>query len=406
MSARAPQPAIPIRRLRELLEVRRLGRQPASGEGLVVRTAYGNLFATLGGRYGRDKLRRIARQSRRVLRRTQLELLDPTPWPGFAFSGLEHLERALSRAKGAFVVSFHVGPYRFIPIELSQLGQRVSIVVDQRGAQRETAIIEKHAALLAKTPLDAQGRAGYWRADVLERLGVINAEEPDVALRIVKALRDGRVVMVYLDGNTGSGPRRTEHAVRAPFLGTHILVRPGIGELATLTGATVVPVLSRRRLRARHTCHFHAPIVPGPEESRADFSTRVLRETVALLEQRLERRPGEWEEWHHFHRMQETAAAGGTTPAGEPAEAVPGPRFVVDDYRAFAVSDGAMHLVFEPERRRYVKVTDLGARLVRAMSRPRSAAELADLFGASYGRQAVIEELDRLASRNWLEQRP
>src|SRR5262249_47792339 len=154
---------------------------------------------------------------------TEFEIAHPALWCGFRFEGLSELHAAAARGRGALVVSCHVGSYRFIPLEIAHLGYPVEVVVDQRGVERESG--EKGPHLEVRDAwTDAEGRAGYWRSEFIDRIGIINAEAPDIAMRMVRALRAGRVVMVYIDGNTGSGPRKADHLARVPFLGTHILV--------------------------------------------------------------------------------------------------------------------------------------------------------------------------------------
>jgi lauroyl/myristoyl acyltransferase len=394
----------PIRRLIERLEFQRFNRAavPVDQE-LNIRISYGNLLSTFGDRYSREELRRMARRSRRVLRQTQFEIENPVYWTGFEMDGLAGLEAVLARGRGALVVSGHVGPYRFIPLELAHLGHHVEIVVDQRGLQRESGVKVHQADLLARF-VDAEGRVGHWRANDLLRMGVINAEEPDIAVRMVRALREGHVVMVYLDGNTGAGPKKAEHLVRVPFLGTHILVRQGVGEIAKIAGAPVVPAFAWRRGVRRDLCTFAAPIEPAAGESREAFSNRVLAEFMAQFDARLTRDPGEWEEWHHFHRMRD---AGGEAPPPPPEPVLvaddPAAAWAVDSYRAFAVTDGSTHLVFEPERGRFVKVSPLGIELVRALYRPQSLGDLRKRFGSHYDPETVTGEVKRLATRGWLE---
>jgi lauroyl/myristoyl acyltransferase len=398
----APSRRLPavLRRLREEWEYRRFLRaQPPAADDLTVRIAYGNLHATLGPAAPRDVLRHMARQSRAVLRRTQFEIENPVFWSGFAMEGIDHLEGALAQGRGAIVVSGHVGPYRFIPLELANLGYRVEIVVDRRGLEREIGVKEKQGDL-GQRLVDAVGRVGYWRLDMVERISVINAEAPDVALRMVKALRAGHVLVVYVDGNTGAGARKAEHVERVPFLGAHVFVRQGIGEIAKLTGAAVVPAFTWRR-PLRHVCRFHPAVAARPGESRGEFSRRVLGEVMALFEARLKPAPGEWEEWHHFHRMRDGEAS--PVVSAPAPDRLPVAPWAVDTYRAFGVSDGANHLVFEPERQRFVKVSKLGLDLVQAMARPRYEAELLQLFAGDHGEVAVLEEVRRLAARGWLE---
>jgi lauroyl/myristoyl acyltransferase len=390
-----------LQRAREFLELR---RYPLEGEeaDLMVRIAYGNLLAALGNRQPRVALQRFARQSRDAVHRSSFELRNPFLWGGFQLQGLDHLRTAAAAGRGVFVVSFHVGPYRFIPLELAQLGFEVEVVVDQRGMDRESLMHKVAVALRRHAGAQRDSQWGYWRADVIDRLHVINAETADVALQIVRALRQGRVVMVYLDGNTGAGQRKAEHVREIPFFDTQIQVRAGVGEIAAAVKAPIVLALTRRSWLRRHRCRFGAPIGIVPGEGRAAFADRLLRELIGGLEQRLRAHPGDWEEWHHLHRMQDPPPA--ESPAAEAVEDTREPRRLwVDSYRAFAFSAAQSHYVFEPERRRFVSVDDVTARIVRALYRPRRIATLAAAFTAAHGPDAVAQAMAQVRSRGWAE---
>jgi len=389
-----------LARLRQIWHWRFFRPAVPANEALIERIAYGNLRAAMPER-PRSWLRRQARNSRRAVRRTLFEIENPFLWPGSAVEGLDHLRSATSAGQGALVTSFHVGPYRFLPLVLSLHGFSVDLVVDRRGTGRERAFLDD-----MRQGLDRQG---HWRRDLRRRLGeidVINAQEADVGLRMFRALRKGHVVFVMLDGNTGAGARKSERLHHVPFFGTQIQVRVGAGEIAHAADAPVVLALCWRRLLGPDTYRLYSPCARRPGESRADFSGRLVQELVAELEARLRPDPSQWEEWFHLHQMQETRTA-----AREPSRAAPrksgrGGRWAADSYRAFAVSDGQAHFVFEPEQRRFVTVTGLSVQLLQALYQPRSTSELLALLEPAQDPQAVMMEMEQLRSRGWVEAHP
>jgi hypothetical protein len=187
-----------------------------------------------------------------------------------------------------------------------------------------------------------------------------------------------------------------------------VLVRAGVGEIADAAHASVVLALSWRRRLRRDLFRFHPPIQRADAESRADFGGRVVRELVSALETRLAPDPGQWEEWHHLHKMQRIAP-GAASPPPLPVPETEGrtaSRYVVDSYRAFAVAEGETRFVFEPRRRTFVPVSGLGLELVRLLYEPRSEPELLELLGPVHGGEMVRRELAQLRSRGWAETRP
>jgi lauroyl/myristoyl acyltransferase len=402
MSARRRLPFL-LRRLREAWAWRRFRTAVSAHEELTVRIAYGNLFAALGQRSAPRRLRQMARRSRSIMQRTLFEIRNPLAWPGYSTQGLEHLRAATSEGRGAVVISFHVGPYRFLPLVLALNGYHVDIVVDERGIGRETSFLDDINGVLAQL--------GHWHAGLDERvgvIGVINAQKPDVALRMSRALKQGHVVFVMLDGNTGAGARKAIRLHGGVLFAAQVLVRAGVGEIADAAHASVVLALSWRRRLRRDLFRFHAPIQRADAEARADFGERVVRELVSALETRLAPDPGQWEEWHHLHKMQDIAPASASPPPPPLAETEgrAGSRYVVDSYRAFAVADGEARFVFEPRRRTFVPVSGLGVEMVRLLYEPRSEPELLELLGPTHGGAMVRQELAQLRSRGWAEMRP
>jgi lauroyl/myristoyl acyltransferase len=395
-------PRLPFlfRRVREAWAWCRFRTNVSPHEELTVRIAYGNLYAALGHRATPRRLRQMARRSRSIMRRTLFEIRNPLAWPGYATEGLEHLRAATADGRGAVVISFHVGPYRFLPLVLALHGHHVEIVVDERGIGRETSFLDDINAVL--------NQLGHWHAGLHRRvgaIGVINAQKPDVAMRMARALNQGRVVFVMLDGNTGAGARKALRLHGGALFEAPVLVRAGVGEIADAAHASVVLALSWRRRFRRDLFRFHPPLRRADAESRADFGGRVVRELLTALETRLLPDPGQWEEWHHLHKMQDLGPAAAPPPP-PPAPGRRGSRYVVDSYRAFAVAEGESRFVFEPRRRTFVPVSGLGVELVRLLYAPRSEPELVERLGPAHGGETVRQELAHLCSRGWAEMRP
>jgi lauroyl/myristoyl acyltransferase len=389
-----------VRRLREAWAWRRFRAAVSPHEDLTVRSP--TATSSPPCQRARRAPRQMALRSRSIMRRTLFEIRSPLAWPGYSTQGLEHLQAATAGGRGAVVISFHVGPYRFLPLVLALNGYHVDIVVDERGIGRETSFLDDINGVLAQL--------GHWHAGLDERvgvIGVINAQKPDVALRMSRALKQGHVVFVMLDETRGGGEEGDTPA-RWHLSEAQVLVRAGVGEIADAAQASVVLALSWRRRLRRDLFRFHAPIRRADAEARADFGERVVRELVSALERRLAPDPGEWEEWHHLHKMQDIApgAASPPPPPVSEAEGRPGSRYVVDSYRAFAVADGETRFVFEPRRRTFVPVSGLGVELVQLLYQPRSEPEVVQILGPVHGGDMVRRELAQLRSRGWAETRP
>jgi KDO2-lipid IV(A) lauroyltransferase len=118
------------------------------------------------------------------------------------------LDRALASGRGAIVVSAHIGPFETIPAVLVEHGFSPSIVVR-----------ESYDAELDRVA-DAHRRA--------RGVGVIHRGDDHAALRVARALRNGRPVGILPD--VGS---RGVATTRARFLGRAVAFPVGVERLAT-----------------------------------------------------------------------------------------------------------------------------------------------------------------------------
>lgn len=259
----------------------------ATAEMLARREAAALLGAAIGlaGRASRAEIRRIARRTSRIVVYYDALWADEGAWEPFAVEGREHFDRAVARGKGVIVVPSHFGRYRWVPTALLDLGAPVTLLVDARN----------HHLLRGEADrLDPRYRPTL-RPDAFE---TVDASDPASLWQLTRALRGGRVTVMFADGNSGvDGQASPRGAQRVPFLGQEIHVRPGIGALAATSGAAIVPVFLHEPKRHRPVLRFEPPLVRDAGEGAAAFRERAVAALFGTLEREVLRQPWLWEEW-------------------------------------------------------------------------------------------------------------
>ena len=172
-------------------------------------------------------------------RRAEFEAVNRTVFEqdGPAYTRLVSDARAFFAAHteihSGLVLSLHVGPYTLLPALYLAAGFEPAIVLDPTA----------HAEL--RTEAENRQRA----LGLPGSIEWITTDRPVFAGRILKALRVGRPVLVYLDGNSGGGGMEATRDRGMPYRlpGRTIRVRTGLGRLVRRTGCTVHGVTVRWR---------------------------------------------------------------------------------------------------------------------------------------------------------------
>lgn len=126
------------------------------------------------------------------------------------------------------VATFHSGSYRALGKWLVLSGHRVKLLVSARVKQQQHALFGREIS-------SSLSRDGDF--------GVLDAEEPMVTFKIRRALAEGYMVLIYLDGNVG---RRDRHTVSVPLMQGHISLRMGATDLARIFKVPIYPIYSKR----------------------------------------------------------------------------------------------------------------------------------------------------------------
>jgi len=195
----------------------------------------------------------------------------------------ETLDFEALKSQPAVIGTFHVGSYRFVNHLLVRSGVPIALLVSARVKERQGA-----AFLMQSQSL------GY--GDGCE---LITAEHPMAALQILRAIKSGRTVVGYLDGNRGA--TGTHHLHTLPFLGIDIRVRIGLAHIAQRAGVPFHGLLTKRcpdgSLALWNSHSFFFDSVDNQCISSILATDLLYADLAAIVREE----PWQWDHWYYLH---------------------------------------------------------------------------------------------------------
>ncbi len=185
----------------------------------------------------------------------------------FHIDGYEHISRGLACGKGVILALPHLGGWEWAAAWMTEQGHDMLAVVEalERPEMLEWFATQRHALGLEVVPLG-----------------------PDVGARVLKALRDNRVVCLLSDRDlTGDG-------TEVEFFGERTTLPAGPATLAVRTGAALLPVAVYFEPDRGH----HAVVRPPLDTSRTgrlrDDVARITQQLAAEFEELIRVAPTQW----------------------------------------------------------------------------------------------------------------
>jgi lauroyl/myristoyl acyltransferase len=143
--------------------------------------------------------------------------------------GLENLDRALSKGKGAILLLSHFGSF-LLPLPfLGFKGYKVNQITGK----------QIHSSLLAE-------RGWVWRKKEADKLPIMFLQANTFFRPVYKALNNNEILVIAFDG------RDSSRWVTTDFLQRKARFSPGPFELARRTGAEILPTFTIREKRGFH----------------------------------------------------------------------------------------------------------------------------------------------------------
>ena len=192
--------------------------------------------------------------------------------------GMENLERALERGKGALIVTAHFGMWELLAFGSSLMGRPVALVARRMSNRRLDRYINR----------------------VRSRHGNKVIYKHEAAGGIMRALRDKRVVGVLMDQNDS-------HGVFVDFFGLPAATSTGVAVLARRTGAPVLPsFVLYDEASGRHRIVVGEEI-PLADNDDGDGPRRDTSRFMKVVEDMARRHP---EQYFWLHRRWKTRPPG------------------------------------------------------------------------------------------------
>lgn len=222
-----------------------------------------------------------------LIRNLALEKFDRRVMHLSDVSALEGDLSLIGNSKKPFIFcTFHIGSYRLIANVLLRKGYNFSTLVRQEVFEKQQAEFREYTSKMNDT------------FNTPSKVNILNAEDPRVLLQMTRELKAGRSILVYIDGDTGSGE---EHKTDVKFMNQTVRVRKGIPYASYLSGVPILPIVQYRKGDMQNVLRIGKPISVSKNESRDQFSQRALSTIYKYFGKYIEKYPDQWEGWSYIH---------------------------------------------------------------------------------------------------------
>lgn len=244
------------------------------------------------------------------------EVLDSAGYEGDRAKVVESLKKA-----PAIICTFHMGSNRLLNHFLAASKISYALVIGSRMAGEEG---EEFRRMYAE----------WYKNDTGKELEIIVAHERIAALRMLRAIKSGKSLLLYIDGNTGAGDDSTGNGNRCKinFLSEAIYARKGIAYVAHMANVPIFPVVSYRKDLDNITLQFWDPIFPKTGMRREVFAITTTQRIYDLFAPVLIKYPQQWECWIYLHTIVKPDEFT-PLPPGTPAAVPASERFVLNRNR-------------------------------------------------------------------------
>lgn len=203
-----------------------------------------------------------------------------------AFTGLEHLDRALRDGRGAILVHMHFGSKQFPLVGLGLRGYPVHQIGYRDADAEDHSFIHRKVHLRIRNRIEARFRARH--------IHVGRSMRP-----VYDALGRNEIVMITGDG-IGGIRGAGENYLPVPFLGRTMLFPPGPARIAWTTGAALIPLFCVQEPGWRYRAVFEPPVTQQRGGDRArDVQANTAR-YAGVFEDYVRRYPDHWMFWEEF----------------------------------------------------------------------------------------------------------
>jgi KDO2-lipid IV(A) lauroyltransferase len=181
--------------------------------------------------------------------------------------GLEHLDGALERGRGAILFTPHLGPWEVAGACLAAKGYRINTIAREHPSRRVTEFFTK--------------RRRDWGIEVFSTGEGVG--------RLIEALRRGNIVVLLVDR------RFSTKGVPLDFFGKKVMLPQGHVALANRTGASLLPSTCCYGESDSVTIRIESPIEPSGESVR-----EIAQQCIHRIEGFIRDNPEQWFAFDHL----------------------------------------------------------------------------------------------------------
>ncbi len=205
---------------------------------------------------------------------------------------LDDADLKLLKERPAIICTFHTGSYRIINSFLVKNNVPFSLVIGNSIIAAEGE--DYHS--LYKTLAGQNEKTGFT---------IIDAENPGSGLQMLRELKRGRNLLLYMDGNSGAGVStiKNDNNCLVNFLHQQLYARKGIGFLAHAANVPIIPAVNYRPGLNDVRLRFYDAILPDSCEGRDNFATKVTQQLYDILSSFVRQYPEQWEAWMYLHKV-------------------------------------------------------------------------------------------------------
>ncbi|WP_281228187.1 hypothetical protein [Flavobacterium aquiphilum] len=191
--------------------------------------------------------------------------------------------------------TFHLGSYRTIISYLYECGFKVALIIDDSVFTSQLDAFKETVTNILK---------GKINSDLI----ILNVKERTSIIKLKQLVENGYVMAVYLDGNSGinvEAQNFSKNFIPINFLNQQINVKYGVGKLASILNAKIIPILSYRvneNEEYNNTIEIFKEISISDFENKEDFEKKSIEYCYSLLEEKLLKYPTQWECWGYIHK--------------------------------------------------------------------------------------------------------
>ncbi|MCK8492467.1 hypothetical protein M0L20_11440 [Spirosoma sp. RP8] len=214
--------------------------------------------------------------------------------------------------------TYHLGSYRILTSLLFRRGVDCVLLLGSNANRHQGEGMIEHAEGLRK------------KYNLTNIFRIVEANSPSAGLTVLRELKAGRSLIVYVDGSpeTAPEPGEEDKFISVPLGDRRVLTRKGVAYLSHATGVPIVPVVCYRQPDLRNVVHCLDPIRPIRHSDRDMYCQEAMTQLYKAFWPYLKRYPAQWEGWTYINSFLEPEEPKRTEQGRWPAR----PRFNQDRY--------------------------------------------------------------------------